>query len=544
MNKSLITALLLCLGNISFAWEITYFATDDHPYLQGEYLQEPPNIVFIIADDLSWKHLGAYGSEELLTPNIDRLAREGVTFENAFVSTPSCSPSRAAILTGRNGFELEEGASLWGYLPAKFPTYTSLLEDKDYEIASTGKAWGPGLLIDRKLNPAGKPYLNIRTNKYASSFDQSPVSDIHYSENLSIFLKQIDQDQAFCFWLGTFEPHRGYKKGLAAVQKLDCTRIKVPEFLPNEDQVRSDICEYLAEIQHIDQTIGEVINVLQEQKRIDNTILIITSDNGMPFPRAKANLYDYGTRVPLIVWWPNQIKGGRRVTDIISLTDIAPTLLEISGTPIPAEMSGKSFLPQLISKQSGQIDPKRNTAYTYRERHAFSYSNGGSIPARAIRTNEYLLIQNFNTDSLTRDIDGGPTKDFMVKNKIKYADLFQLSFDKRQAFELYDISKDKFQLNNLIQDPNYQKVFEELRNQLHTYLISRKDPRLMAEPQPFLYNPYFGFLFSKGLIKWAPDQQGQDLSFTERRNLLKKAFLMVNEEDWYKEMIKKQNGKL
>lgn len=503
-----------------------------------------PNIVFVIADDMSWKHLGAYGSDELHTPNIDRLANEGVVFENAFVSTPSCTPSRASILTGRNGFELEEGASLWGYLSAKFPTYTELLEAKGFRTASTGKGWGPGLLIDRKVNPAGQPYSDIRRDMYSEFFEKSPVSDIDYAANFETFLKTTDENQPFCFWVGTFEPHRGYKQGLAEAEGLNCEQVTVPDFMPNVKEVRDDICEYYAEIQYVDRTVGGVMEVLKRQDQLENTLIVVTSDNGMPFPRAKATLYDYGTRMPLIVWWGDKIKGGRRISDFVSFPDIAPTFLETAGIDKPLEMSGKSFLPQLKSDNSGQIDSERNTAYLYRERHAFSFSNGISTPSRAIRTNKYLLIQNFNTDSLTRDIDGGLAKDFMVNNQSEYADLYEMSFGKKPEFELYDIQKDEFQMNNLIGDAAYSEVSENLKNDLHTYLKKRRDPRILGEENPFLYNPYFGYVFTEGLLKWTPVQQGQKLTFEERRELLKKAFSRVSEEAWCEEMIKRQNGKL
>jgi uncharacterized sulfatase len=371
------------------------------------------------------------------------------------------------------------------------------------------------------------------------------MSNIDYAANFESFLKTTNREQPFCFWMGTFEPHRGYTKGLASYKGTDCSRVTVPAFLPKSKEVNQDICEYYAEIEHIDDQVGELIQVLKRQDQLENTLIMVTSDNGMPFPRAKATLYDYGTRMPLIVWWGKKIKAGRRVTDLVSLTDIAPTFLETAGINKPWDMSGTSLLPILLSAESGQIDSSRNKVYMYRERHGFyPNSHGRTTPARAVRTNEYLLIWNFNSDSLTRDVDGGPTKTFMDKHKAAYPELYDLSFAKRPEFELYNVKIDTFQLSNLAYDPDYAKVFTSLQLMLVDYLTERKDPRLTGDSDAFLYNPYFGIAFQEGLLKWTPEQQGQDLSFEERRKLLQKAYGMMGEIDFFKEMIKRQKGKL
>jgi len=345
-----------------------------------------PNIVFIIADDLSWEHLGGYGSTEVRTPNIDKLAKEGIVFSHSFVSVSSCTPSRASILTGRNGFELEQGASLWGYLPKKFTVYTELLEENGYKTGGTGKGWGPGFLMDRKKNPVGKLYNEIEAEPYKNSFDHTEISKVEYAANFNVFLNEV-KDEPFCFWIGTYEPHRGYTEGLAASQRrLNPESIKVPDFLPNTLTVKEDINEYFFEVEHIDMQVGKTIEALEHHDKLDNTIIVFTSDNGMPFPRAKATLYDYGTHMPLIVWWGENIKGGRLVTDMISQTDFAPTFLEAAGIAVPKEMSGKSFLSQLLSDKSGRIDVERNRVIIYRERHSWCCNGGESFASRGIRT--------------------------------------------------------------------------------------------------------------------------------------------------------------
>lgn len=503
---------------------------------------ETPNVVFIITDDMSWAHMGAYGNDEINTPNLDRLAREGVIFENAFVSTPSCTPSRAAILTGRNGFELEEGASLWGYLPAKFPTYTELLAEQGYRVGATGKGWAPGFLIDREVNPAGQPYNQIRNGPFEDLFDSVAMSDIDYAANFEAFLDSTDPDQPFAFWMGTYEPHRGYTQGIAAATGKDPAAVTVPAFLPDVLEVREDITEYYAEIEHVDMHVGRLLEALTERGLQDDTLVIFTSDNGMPFPRAKATLYDYGTRMPLVMWWGDNIEGGQRVDELVSHTDIAPTILEIAGVEGPSEMSGRS-LASLLAREPGQAP--RDAVYMYRERHGFyAGSRGMSTPARAIRNHDYLLIWNARPDVFPRDVDGGPTNSFMNEHAEEYPSLYEHSFGLRDEYQLYDVRADVFQMHNLAGDEAYAEVFDGLRSQLFAYLESRRDPRVLGDAASLLYAPYFGVVFAPGLLQWAPEQQGQTLSFDERRDLLRKAYSNIGEIEFFQRMIAGQAGRL
>ena len=502
-----------------------------------------PNIVFIITDDMSWAHMGAYGSDEVDTPNLDRLAREGVIFDNAFVSTPSCTPSRASILTGRNGFELEEGATLWGYLPAKFPTYTGLLAEQGYRVGATGKGWAPGFLIDRDVNPAGQPYNRIRVKPFGDRFESLAMSDIDYAANFEAFLDSTEADRPFVFWMGTYEPHRGYTPGVAAARGKDTAVATVPAFLPDVPAVREDINEYYAEIEHVDDHVGRVIEVLDQRGLQNDTLVVFTSDNGMPFPRAKATLYDYGTHMPLIVWWGGNIAGGRRIDEFASHTDIAPTFLEVAGVEAPSAMTGRSLLPLLTTGEPAQAT--RDAVYMYRERHGFYPGTGGmSFPSRAIRTQDYLLIWNARPDAIPSDVDGGPTKTYMEENAEDPASLYGLSFGTRDEYELYDVRADEFQMNNLAGDEAYAEVFDGLRSQLFAYLEARGDPRVLGDAASFLYAPYFGVVFRPELLQWTPEQQGQAFTFEERRDLLRKAYSAIGEIEFYQRMIAGQAGRL
>ncbi len=451
-----------------------------------------PNILFCISDDQSWQHAGAYGDKVVKTPNFDRIAKEGVLFTHAFTAAPTCTPSRSAILTGQEIWRLEEGGVLFGTLPAKFKVYPDLLEQAGYFVGATGKDWFPGAVEPggRTRNPAG-PY-------YGDKKDNNPptkgIMKCDYAANFKVFLKERKPGRPFCFWYGGFEPHTEYEQGsgLHAGKKLK--DVKVPEFLPDSDVVRGDILDYYLEIEHFDNHLGRMIKHLEQAGELDNTIIVVTSDNGMPFPRAKATLYDYGTRMPLAIRWPARVKAGRVVDDFVSLTDMAPTFLEAAGLKVPTEMTGRSLMNVLLSSKSGRVDQTRDRVFTARERHSYARPNAASYPSRAIRTHQWLYIRNYEPDrwpagapdflgannGIFGEIDNLPTKLHMIlhRNTPEAARLFRLAFTKRPAEELYDVRKDPYQMKNLAQDPAYTEVKKKLLIQLEQYLRDKNDPRM------------------------------------------------------------------
>jgi len=234
---------------------------------------------------------------------------------------------------------------------------------------------------------------------------------------------------------------------------------------------------------------------------LDNTLVVITGDNGLPFPRCKSNLYDRGTNVPLAVRWPARVKGGRIVEDFISFSDFAPTFLEAAGLKPAADMTGRSFLDVLTSGKSGQVDPKRDKVFTGMERHTNRRAGKVGYPMRAIRTHEYLYIRNFKPDRWPAgdpegygDIDNSPTKTYMIqyRDEPKVKKLFELAFGKRPAEELYDLKKDPGQLNNVAEQPQYAKAKKKLAAELMAKLKATKDPRALGQGGLFDKYPYYG----------------------------------------------------
>lgn len=449
-----------------------------------------PNILFAISDDQSAMHAGAYGDTSNRTPAFDRIAREGALFRYAYTAAPSCAPSRSAILTGRNIWEVEEGGILLGILRAKFTVFTLLLEDAGYELGATGKTWGPGRLEGWKREIFGK---KIDTHRLPDAQRRPGLNPIDYAANFEEFFGQRDNDKPFFFWLGTSEPHQRYDVGAwkRAGKKLEDARL--PGFLPDTPEVRGEILDYGLEIEHFDNHLGRALRTLEQAGELDNTLVIVTSDHGNPLPRSKCNLYDGGTRVPLAARLPGKIPGGRRIDDFVSLVDLAPTILEAAGLEAHAEMSGRSFWPVLRSSRSGIVDASRDFAVTAFERHTVARRGGVGYPMRAIRTHKYAYIRNYEPDrwpagdpdfnappqGFFGDVDRGAAKTYLMAHALdpEIRRYYLMAYGRRPAEELYDMEKDPDQLHNIAADPAMSEIKQHLIWKLNAYLQQTGDPR-------------------------------------------------------------------
>ncbi len=441
-----------------------------------------PNIVLAIADDWSFPHASIYGDRTVRTPNFDRIAREGARFTHAFAAAPSCSPSRAALLTGQAPHRLEEGGNLWGSLPNAHAVYPDLVEQLGYSVGFTGKGWGPGRFEagGRQRNPAGPQF---------KSFDD--------------FLKQRPAGAPFCFWFGSTDPHRPYEPNTGAQRVGVAGNLAVPAFLPDTTEVRHDLLDYYFEVERFDRDLGSIVAALERAGELDKTIIVVTSDNGLPFPRAKATVYDGGVRVPLAIRWPGVAKAGTTVDAFVSLVDVAPTLLEGAGASAVAAMTGRTLVPLL----RGGSQAGRDRVFLERERHANVRRGDLSYPVRAMRTKDFLYIRNFRAERWPAgdpeqyfavgpfgDIDGGPTKSLMLdrRNDPSIAKVFELATAKRPSEELYDLRRDPDQLVNVGGRPEHRTVQQRLRTALERWMRDTGDPRATTDDDRWDRFPYYG----------------------------------------------------
>jgi arylsulfatase A-like enzyme len=479
-----------------------------------------PNILFIIFDDWNGStHAGAYGCDWIKTPNFDRIAKEGVLFSHAFTSNPKCSPCRASILTGRNTWQLKEAVSHNGMFPDGFETYPDLLEKAGYEPGLTGKGWGPGdfkTLAHRTRNPAG-PSFDGLTNPVPAT----GISRIDYAGNFDAFLKKRDKAKPFCFWMGFHEPHRPYEygSGLRLGKKLE--DVKVPPFLPDTKIVRTDLLDYAVEVEWGDQQIGRALKALEEAGELDNTLVVVTSDHGMPFPYVKGQLHEDAFHLPLAIRWPKMIKPGRVVEDFINVRDFAPTYMELAGLKPHPQMTGRSFVDVLRSEKSGWIDEKRDVMLAGKERHDIGRFNDMGYPVRVLRTRDFLYVHNWQPERWPAgdpetdygNVDPSPSKE-VIKALGGY--FYELSLGKRQPDELYRLSDDPSCVHNLANDLAFKDKMMELQYQMMSLLKEDEDPRALGHFEVFDLYKYQGGR-GKGYDSWLKKQEETTLTDLEKK---------------------------
>ncbi len=458
-----------------------------------------PNILLAIADDASWPDMSAYGCKFVHTPAFDSVAKRGILFNHCFTTNPKCSPSRATILTGLNTWQLEDACDHFGIFPAKFPVYTNMLEEAGYYVGYTGKGWAPGSWRKGgfKRNPAGVVWNKIRCTPPTRG-----ISNVDYAANFDAFLKSKKPGQPFCFWYGGFEPHRGYEwqSGIKKGGK-NINDVTVAPFLPDSDIVKTDYLDYAYEIEWFDKHLGKILRTLEQAGELNNTLILVTGDNGKPFPRIKGQIYEDDFHLPLAACWVDRFKGGRVVDDFISFSDFAPTFLEATGVKTNVKMTGKSFLDVLLSNKSGQVDKNRDMIIVGKERHDIGRPHNWGYPVRAIRTEDYLYVRNFKPDRWPAgnpqtgytNIDPSPTKKLILQLKQEGKDKYwKYAMGKRPAEELYYLIDDPHCMKNLADNPKYAGIKKKLWSRMYAILVDQKDPRVLGHGDVFDNYEYVG----------------------------------------------------
>ncbi|MBN1987120.1 MAG: sulfatase [Prolixibacteraceae bacterium] len=422
-----------------------------------------PNFIVFIADDAAWNDCGPYGNTVIKTPNINQLAEEGLVFDNAFLTTSSCSPSRCSILTGR--YPHSTGAAeLHMPLPANQLLFAGELQKAGYYTAV-----------------AGKYHIGDPRPEFDSIYSGGPSG----CENWVRAMKNRPKNKPFFMWLAAMDPHRNYQPN-AISEPHDPSRVIVPPYLPDADSTRKDLALYYDEISRLDSYLGKVMQVLKEQGVDNNTMVIYMTDNGRPFPRAKTRLYDSGIKTPFIVRWPAKIQKGR--TDaLISSVDIAPTLCELAETALPETFQGVSFVP-VLNNPSATVREYIAGEHNWHDYQAFE---------RAIRNNQFLYIRNsfpeFNA-SPPADAVGSLTYQKMIKMH-KKGELTEKQIDcfiaPRAEEELYDVVSDPYQFHNLAENPDYEAAIEKMRNLLDEWIIQFNDT-ISENPTPDKFDRWTG----------------------------------------------------
>jgi uncharacterized sulfatase len=429
-----------------------------------------PNLLLILTDDESWFEHDIYGHSNLKTPHFNRLAEEGVLFTHGYTSAPSCGPSRAAILAGRNIWELEQGAFMLSYFPKKFTSMMKILEANGYQAAHSGKRWGPGLYPREGQRMTGKGVYDHKTKDRENRMYMSPFN---VPDNFETFLADRDEDKPFIFWAGIEEPHAPW------ANDEEAKRLLKEEFGVDADKINSEPGNnphrhplgFYYEILHADQQVGQMLASLEKRELLENTLVLYIGDNGSDSDpggimedearaagtemsplrlKGKNTAYDAGCHVPMALMWKGTVPPGRVIDDFVCSIDIAPTFLEAAGVKVPSFMTGRSFLDLVVSDQSGWIDPKRDVVMTGSEWHTHPRTS------RTIRDKRFEYIVKYPNADRTERVE-----------------------------ELYDLKNDLWETNNLINDPEYAPVLERLRARMNATGRETGDPRFTGEMEIF-----------------------------------------------------------
>lgn len=472
-----------------------------------------PNILLCVFDDASYEHFSSNGCKWIKTPGFDRIANEGILFNSFYTTNAKCAPSRSTILTGLYPWQLKDAANHIGKFPPEFKVFTEVLKDNGYKVGYTGKPWGPGTAktaIGEERLLTGIPY-----QKRTTTPPTNEISQLDYAANFSDFLNETPGEKPWFFWCGGFEPHRKYefRSGITKGGKNTTMIDRVPPYLPDNDSVRTDLLDYAFELEYFDNYILLLISELDKRGMLDNTLIVITSDNGMPFPRSKGYSFEISNHMPMTVMWKNGIKNsGTTVSNYFSTVDLAPTFLEVAGiNPEKSGMvspSGKSFAPIFQDISKGNNPASKGVLLFGRERNDFGRPNNHGYPTRSIMKDDFLYITNLKSDRFPGgnpetgylDCDGSPSKSVILNMRRSGVNdwYWKQSFGLRSDEELYDISKDKACLNDLAKDRRFTKKKEELKKLLFETLKRQKDPRMTGngdifDNYPFMSPDYWNF---------------------------------------------------
>ena len=469
--------------------------------------EQTPNILFVIADDWG-PHAGAYGTSWVQTPAFDRIAREGLLFKNAFTPMAKCAPSRAIILTGRHLWQNEEAGNHMSYFPSKLKSWPEVLVDQGWFVGITGKGWGPGIANDAEGKPrqiTGKSF-----DRKKSSPPAKGMSNNDYAANFVDFLDAAPSDAPWSFWCGAFEPHRGYEfqsgvhKNGRKLSDID----RVPGYWPDHPTVRHDMLDYAYEVEQVDQHLGRMYAELEKRNLLENTLIMVTSDHGMPFPRVKGYAYHDSNHIPLAVRWPRGIKTtGRVIEDFVSFIDLAPTILDVAAIGATESgmmpITGQSWRPIFESDKAGRVVAERDHVLVGKERTDVGRPHNGGYPIRGIVTSEFVYLHNYeptrwpagNPETGYLDTDGSPTKTLILDlgRQARSDPFWKWNFGMRPADELYKLSQNHDCVENLALDSKWASTAQMLRDQMESELKSQGDPRMFGHGHLFdEYKPTSG----------------------------------------------------
>lgn len=452
-----------------------------------------PNILLLLSDDHSYPYLSTYGNPNVKTPTLDRLAADGMKFHRFFTGAPQCVPSRACLMTGRSPVAAKM-TRFSAPLPREEVTLPELLREKGgYFTGICGRSFHldgsarTGRAVAEVFEKYDLKTFRDRVDFLNTCADNEVVARMHE------FLDQKPAGKPFFLWANFSDPHHPWNA--PAEFRPDPASLVLPPHWPDLPGMREQLADYFAEVNRLDRTIADVLGTLKQRGLMDNTLIVFCGDNGMALPHGKGSLYDPGSNVPFLVWWPGVVKAGGDTKELISGEDLAPTLLAAAGLTPGAKMSGVSFLPLL----KGEAHQPRKHVFIERGPHGsapvtVSMSNSGYDLSRAVRSDRYKFIYNCTPWVPYAPVDsagGAGWKEMQAANAAdKLSPGLKATYftTPRPVYELYDLDADPSELQNLSGKPMLATVERALREALAEKMILDGDylplPALMDEETP------------------------------------------------------------
>ncbi len=444
-------------------------------YTQKNKLSDRPNIIFILSDDHSRPYVGCYGNADIKTPNLDKLAREGIKFTKAYTTAPQCVPSRASLMTGRSVLAVSM-SRFTAPLQANIITYPELLRKAGYYTGICGRSYH----LDGLYNVAESKEIfdkyKLQTFKDRVDYLRINGEPEHVLSDFISFLNQVPATKPFFIQIGYNDPHRPFTtQGKEPVS----TNIKVPASMPNTPLVREDIAKFYSEIEHLDFEIGRVLAEVEKRGLSKNTLIVFMGDNGSALLRGKGTLYNTGLNVPLIMHYPKMIKAEQTSEAMISGEDIAPTFLDIAGVQIPGNITGQSILQGL----NGNDYKGHEYIFAVRVAHGSGLpTNTGNFDlSRTVFNDKFKLIYNVLWQLPYSPVDFSGQPFWLELMQMHKEGKLETKFDKaffaehRAMFELYDLKADPDEFTNLAGKSEYSEIENKLKGELHKWMILNQD---------------------------------------------------------------------
>lgn len=420
-----------------------------------------PNFLIIMADDATYSDLPLYGGQNVRTPNIDRLAGEGMLFEKAYVGMSMCVPCRSELYSGL--YPVRSGVC-WNHSMARPGTKSAphYLSEGGYRVGITGKV---------HVTPKECfPFEDIKGFQPNCVAPTAPYDCAGIEEFMS-----RDAKQPFYLAVCLVVPHVVWTVGDSS--HFDVDAFKLPPYIPDTKQMRIDFSKYLAEIEYLDMQVGDILKSLQKTGQADNTLVLFTSEQGAQIPGCKWTNWEMGVHTGLTVRWPGKVKAGTRTKALVQYADVLPTFMDAAGIAYKADQfDGSSFLPVLRG------DSQTHRTYVYSMHN--NIPEGPSYPIRSVRNNRYSYIRNLRPDEIyiEKHVMGvnehNPYWATWMYNSDKNTLAYEMirRYMRRPAEELYDLAADPFELHNLADDPSKAGVKAELSAELDRWMTAQKDP--------------------------------------------------------------------